>query len=664
MVFRGVWRLLGAAAAASLLVCGSAEAVTFNWSGQFPIDGGPPLALAGHQNLRAVSCPSAQLCVAIDQSGYVFTSNAPLSTTGSWRRAGTVKGQVNALDCPSTQLCVAVTQGGDALLSTNPTTSALAWKRSHVASRLVSLSCPTAGFCAAVDGARGVYTSQGAARWRQTAFGTGKVSRGGGLTAVACASARFCVAVSNAGDVLSSRNPAGPAKAWRRIVLARTHLTGAACPSSQLCVLLDGKAHALISSTNPTGGIRAWRRGVINSGNRTLGALSCQSTALCLVGDSIGDVFSSTSPAGGARAWRNTASLPLPVVSFACASSTFCAAVDGNNALATSAPTGSAWSLVSIDDAGGTSIDGVSCPTVQLCVAVDAAGTVLTSTTPGTQGLWTSQAADGGALVGVSCAGISLCVAVDGSSGAFSSTNPTGGLAAWSRVAIDPGHQLTAVACPSAQLCVATDDAGRVLSTTTPTGGAGAWRAAKIDKSALTGIACSSPSVCVAAGVGSRILASTNPSGGPSTWRVVATDGNSGNVWTDTAPSPSMSVACAPQGLCVAGDANGGLMSSISPARGSWHLAVIDPNTGPDIIVSYYPLAAVSCASNQLCVALANSSTDEPSEALMSSNPTDGGSWSATDIDDDDYVSAVSCPSTQLCVVGNQSAEAIIGTGQ
>jgi hypothetical protein len=56
-----------------------------------------------------------------------------------------------------------------------------------------------------------------------------------------------------------------------------------------------------------------------------------------------------------------------------------------------------------------------------------------------------------------------------------------------------------------------------------------------------------------------------------------------------------MSVACAPQGLCVAGDAWGGLMSSTSPASGPWRFAEIDPDTGPDVEVTYFPLVSASC---------------------------------------------------------------------
>src|SRR5262249_18757216 len=152
-----VFRLLGPAVAASLLACGSAQAVTFNWSTQFQADRGQ--SLASNQNLSVVSCPSAQLCVAIDRSGLVFTSTAP-SIGRSWRIGGTIRGPVNAPDCPSNGLCLAVTGSGDVLTSSNPAAATPTWQRSHVASRgLVSLSCPTAGFCAAVDGARGVYTS-------------------------------------------------------------------------------------------------------------------------------------------------------------------------------------------------------------------------------------------------------------------------------------------------------------------------------------------------------------------------------------------------------------------------------------------------------------------------------------------------------------------------
>ncbi len=674
MAFSGVWRPLGAAAATSLLLlCGSARAVTFNWSGPIQVDRGQ--ALASNQNLSVVSCPSAQLCVAIDRSGVVFTSIAPLGGGGgSWRIAGTVKGPVNALDCLSNGLCLAVTGTGDVLMSSDPGAAAPTWQRLHVASRgLVSLSCPTAGFCAAVDGARGVYTSTNPAggAWRRTAFGTAKVRRRAGLKAVACASARFCLAVSGGGDVLSSPNPTGPAQAWRHTVLRRTQLTGAACPSSRLCLVLDANAQRVISSTNPTGPARAWRRSVRDD-NGAFAAVICPSTRQCLVGDDGGSVYSSTSPAGGARAWRlaagisNATGTAASYVSFSCASPRFCAAVNGTSVLTTTTPTSTrlGWSSVGIDADGGPSINDVSCPAAQLCVGVDDAGTVLTSTTPTAQGLWSRQANDGAQLVGVACAGISLCVAVDSSGGAFSSANPTGGQAAWSRASIDPGHTLTAVACPSAQLCVATDRAGRVVSTTNPTGGAGVWSAAKIDSSALTGISCSSPSLCVAAGVRGRVLASTNPSGGASAWRLVATDHNSGQDGGQV-PEQSMSVACAPQGLCITGDAYGGLMSSTSPASGPWRFAEIDPDTGPDIEVTYYRLVSASCASNQLCAVIALGTADGSSDALTSSNPMDGNSWSHTGGIDDAYgdATAVSCPTTQLCIAVDDNGRALIGTG-
>jgi hypothetical protein len=309
---------------------------------------------------------------------------------------------------------------------------------------------------------------------------------------------------------------------------------------------------------------------------------------------------------------------------------------------------------------------------------VDGSGDVLSSTTPSSRGPWslqTTAAVDG--LSAVSCAGVSLCVAVDGDGGALSATNVTGAPAVWSRAVIDPGRMLTAVSCPSAELCVAIDAAGNLVSSTNPTGGAGAWQLTEVDKSPLTGISCSSASLCVAADEDGRVLASTNPSGGAGGWRVVATDPNR-QIEPDLGPTGSgraMTVACAPAGLCVVGDDNGGLMSSSSPASGPWGDAVIAPyQTDPDAPgggeVNWFPLVAASCASNQLCAVIdngmdsANGGGIGTSDAFVSSDPTSGNSWSrTTGVGDVVVVTAVSCPSTQMCVAVDDQGDAIVGTG-
>ena len=692
MTFRGAFGLLSAAVVAGLLVSVSA-AEAFSWGPARVIEpaslGG---SLASNRNLGLVSCPSERLCVAVDGSGYAFASTAPLSATGSWQLTGIpFKGQsVKQLDCPSNQLCVAVTSAGDVVSTSNPAGPAGGWTRAHVSSRaLVSLSCPSAGFCAAVDGAGSVFTSgkpaAGAGSWHRVQIGKKALRRGARLTGIACASRRFCLAVSDGGDVFSSRNPTGSARAWRHIVLRSRYLSLPVCPTVRLCLMVDENSGRVLWSGKPTGGPRAWHRGFSVASGAIIVALTCESARLCVGVDDSQNVFISSSPTR--RSSWHFASLPNVSTTgdsfgVSCGSPRFCAVALGSAVATSATPTRvkQGWSTIGIDAGAAPppALTGISCPTAQLCIAVDSSGNVLSSTTPSSQGVWSLQttgAVDG--LGAVSCAGVSLCVAVDGGGGAISATNLTGAPAVWSRAVIDPGRALTAVSCPSAMLCVAIDEAGNLVSSTNPTGGAGAWQLAQVDTSPLTGISCSSASLCVAADQGGRVLASTNPGGGAGAWQVVATDPNP-QIEPDLGPTGTgraMTVACAPAPLCVVGDDNGGLMSSTSPASGPWGDAVIAPyQTDPDAPgggdINWFPLVAASCASNQLCAVIdngddsANGSGLGTSDAFVSSDPTNGNSWSdATDIGGGVVVNAVSCPSTQLCVAVDDNGDAIVGTG-
>jgi hypothetical protein len=80
----------------------------------------------------------------------------------------------------------------------------------------------------------------------------------------------------------------------------------------------------------------------------------------------------------------------------------------------------------------------------------------------------------------VSCPSVSLCVAVDLAGNVLTSTDPTGGASAWARTLIDRVY-LTAISCPSVSLCVAGDELGNIVTSTDPTGGANAWRSAAVD---------------------------------------------------------------------------------------------------------------------------------------------------------------------------------------
>jgi hypothetical protein len=105
-------------------------------------------------------------------------------------------------------------------------------------------------------------------------------------------------------------------------------------------------------------------------------------------------------------------------------------------------------------------------------------------------------------LNGVSCPSSGLCVAVDGSGNVVTSSNPTGGAAAWTVTNVDGTNILKGVSCPSSGLCVAVDEGGNVV-----TGTASAT-------TTLTSVASSSNPSTVGGGVTYTATVAPTPNGG------------------------------------------------------------------------------------------------------------------------------------------------------
>jgi hypothetical protein len=61
-------------AAVVFLIAGASTARAFTWAQPTLADQGRGQAIGSDQSLKLVSCPSAQLCVAIDAAGSVFAS--------------------------------------------------------------------------------------------------------------------------------------------------------------------------------------------------------------------------------------------------------------------------------------------------------------------------------------------------------------------------------------------------------------------------------------------------------------------------------------------------------------------------------------------------------------------------------------------------------------
>ncbi|HSC20484.1 MAG TPA: hypothetical protein VLC07_02035 [Solirubrobacterales bacterium] len=188
---------------------------------------------AGNVRLFGMSCPSSSLCVAVGANNTIATSTDPTGGASEWNvvhpgvgsdAIATNYRQIRSVSCPSPQLCVAVTFEGLVYTSTDPTGPASSWSIADLSPEgpnvhLYGVSCPAADFCAASAARAKVLTSTdptgGAASWRETELEGPMELRG-----VSCTSAALCVAVGDDGDnlrpelgdqglILSSTNPLG-----------------------------------------------------------------------------------------------------------------------------------------------------------------------------------------------------------------------------------------------------------------------------------------------------------------------------------------------------------------------------------------------------------------------------------------------------------------------
>ena len=169
--------------------------------------------------LRAVACPSASQCTAVDETGQQVTFNpaSPGSPTPT-----AIDSYVNlfGVSCPSTTQCTAV-DGGGREVTFNPT----------------SPGTPTA---IAIGG-------------------------GSGLSGVACPLTTQCTAVDDSGYEITF-DPTSPGTPTATAIDGTTHnLDGVACPSTTQCTAVDFNAGMRLRSTRPLPELRPRPR----STNRT-----------------------------------------------------------------------------------------------------------------------------------------------------------------------------------------------------------------------------------------------------------------------------------------------------------------------------------------------------------------------------------------------------------
>ena len=325
--------------------------------------------------LSGVSCPSESLCVVVGgREGTLAFSQSPTGGANSWHETkleypvGPGKtcvagepdceppsGALQAVSCASESFCALTTYDGWIFVSTDPTGGSEAWSPVNVngkgqkgATHLISISCPSPSFCAAVSGGSNnsnggwVLTSTNpiAGQWQTTQLGSELDLRG-----ISCGTPSLCVAAARGGRLFSSTDPTGGAGAWQAVAtpVGDGDLEGASCLSTVVCAVGNMTGNILTTTNPAAGGGATWS--VVNAGGSVqITGVSCPAADACLAVDDNGDVMTSTDPTGGAGAWHFENLTPFKpegqpynaLFGASCASTSLCALVAGEGRIFTS----------------------------------------------------------------------------------------------------------------------------------------------------------------------------------------------------------------------------------------------------------------------------------------------------------------------------------------
>jgi hypothetical protein len=285
-------------------------------------------------SLKAISCASESLCVAVSWEGFAYVSTDPAGGASAWSSSdlnepsggGT---HLSSVSCPSTSLCVAVSTGrdrsgpvgGKVFTATDPASGD--WQATQLDSSLdfSSVSCGSPSFCVAVAEDGRIATSSdptgGASAWHVV----GGPAGAGGLGGVGCAGTSLCVAGDAGGNLITATEPFRPGSNWSLADGGGSVLiTGVDCSGASACTAVDDNGDVL-ASTDPTAGAGSWQfenlvpfhqTGLEGIEKNALFGVSCASPSLCVVVGSAGRIFTSTEPFPPASAAPAAAGMRTP----------------------------------------------------------------------------------------------------------------------------------------------------------------------------------------------------------------------------------------------------------------------------------------------------------------------------------------------------------------
>lgn len=328
-----------------------------SWTPGGRVDPGAPSALA---------CPSSVLCVAVDKGGEAVVTRDPAAGAIDWTIASIDPGgSLSGVSCPSVGLCVAVDIEGRVLTSTNPASGASSWSAGVVEpAGLASVSCPTASLCVAVGGQDVAFSNDpaaGASSWtlvrnvdQAIDYQCGKYMLGAcsplALVSVSCPSASVCQAVDIDGGGVRSSDP-GTVGGWPSFGGLELGNNGGlvACRATGVCLEQcavgfggffecpgsDYGAGDVVAVTLAGTG-HTWYQTISTS---PLSGLWCAASG-CFAADRNGELFASGNP-GDRHAWwqrlraaaSRSAAQPSFVTALACPSVVLCLALTSNGEL-------------------------------------------------------------------------------------------------------------------------------------------------------------------------------------------------------------------------------------------------------------------------------------------------------------------------------------------
>jgi hypothetical protein len=328
-----------AAAVIAASVCAAPAAA--DWTEPIPIDPG--------NSLEAVTCTSASTCLALDSAGNLIASDAnglgpaapsawtaptPIGFTGNG-------GTFTAIACPGgLSFCAAFDSNGNVFYSADALSQPPTWKTYAALNEIFggntesgentdqadALACapPTSSggppaFCLVADtDGRLAYTTEitsarnefGGLSWSApySADPSWDEYEPTAITSISCPSSSLCLATDKLGNIIESSNPVQQAQNGEQWAVLNSIDAGAgslngspgvrgiSCPSTTLCVAVDGSGNVLYTETPTAIHQGGWT--VVSSLNPAGGitGISCPTTTECVITDQGGDVQYGTAP--------------------------------------------------------------------------------------------------------------------------------------------------------------------------------------------------------------------------------------------------------------------------------------------------------------------------------------------------------------------------------